>query len=153
MWLGALLRVDPTKAGDKAGNVTGTSHFLQTFNGSVGQRGQTMAASGPFDFSKYRRPQFEEPLRRAAESEDDQMPPENLSDLLGRASETSMGGIDSLIGEFEGLRGKLRTDGERLQREIEEYNALSQQVMQLTKTISESVEKVRASVDRPQEKE
>jgi hypothetical protein len=46
---------------------------------------------------------------------------------------------------------------ERIQREIEEYSRLSQQVMQLTKTISESVEKVRASADRParvaQEKE
>ena len=41
-------------------------------------------------------------------------------------------------------------DSERIQREIEEYAALSQQVIQLTKTISESVEKVRSSVDRPQ---
>jgi methyl-accepting chemotaxis protein len=81
------------------------------------------------------------------------MPTENLSDLLGRVSENSTGEIDSLIGEFERLRRKLQADGERIQREIEEYTALSQQVMQLTKTISESVEKVRASVDRPQEKQ
>jgi methyl-accepting chemotaxis protein len=60
--------------------------------------------------------------------------------------------IDSLIGEFGRLRGKLQTDSERLQREIEEYAALSQQVMQLTKVVSESVEKVRASVV-PQGKE
>jgi methyl-accepting chemotaxis protein len=107
-----------------------------------------MATSEPFDFSKYRRPQFEGPLRRAAERDENQMPTENLSDLLGRVSETSMGGIDSLINEFERLRGKLQTDGERIKREIEEYAALSQQVMELTKTISGSVEKVRASVDR-----
>jgi hypothetical protein len=114
---------------------------------STGQlgKGDTMTNSEPFDFSKYRRPQFEEPLRRAAESEDDQIPAENLSELLGRVSKE----IDSLIGEFQRLRGKLRIDSERIQREIEEYNALSQQVMQLTKTVSESVEKVRASVDRP----
>ena len=60
---------------------------------------------------------------------------ENLSDLLGRVSKNSTGEIDSLIGEFERLRGKLQTDGERIQHEIEEYAALSQQVMQLTKTI------------------
>jgi hypothetical protein len=36
------------------------------------------------------------------------------------------------------------------QREIEEYRVLSEQVMQLTNTISEGVEKIRASVDRPQ---
>ena len=113
-----------------------------------------MTNSEPFEFAKYRRPQFEGPLRRAraAESDDGQMPTENLSDLLGRVSENSTGEIDSLIGEFERLRGTLQTDGERIQREIEEYAALSQQVMQLTKTISESVEKVRASVDRHGEK-
>jgi hypothetical protein len=110
-----------------------------------------MTASGPFEFAKYKRPQFEGPLKRgcAAESEDDQMPTENLSDLLDQASKNSTGGIDGLIGELERLRGKLQTDGERIQREIEEHTALSQQVMHLTKTISESVEKVRASADRP----
>jgi cell division septum initiation protein DivIVA len=122
---------------------------------STGQLGKrdTMTNSEPFDFSKYRRPQFEEPLRRAAESEDDQIPAENLSELLGRVSKDSTGEIDSLIGEFQRLRGKLQTDGERIQREIEDYAALSQQVMQLTKTISESVEKVRASVDWPAREE
>ncbi len=77
------------------------------------------------------------------------MPTENLSDLLGRVSEGSTGQIDNLVGDFQQLREKLRTDGERIQREIEEYKSLSEMVMQLTKTISESVEKVRASVDRP----
>ena len=101
------------------------------------------------EFPKFRRPQSEEPLRRSTETNDDQMPAENLGDLLGRVSKNSTGEIDSLIGEFERLRGKLQTDSQRIQREVEEYSALSQQVMQLTKTISESVEKVRASGDRP----
>jgi len=77
------------------------------------------------------------------------MPTENLSDLLGRVSNNSTGEIDSLIGDFQQLRRKLQADRERIQRDIEEYTALSQQVMQMTKTISESVEKVRASADRP----
>ena len=104
----------------------------------------------------HRRPQFNVyklPSARAAEKEeDDQMPTENLSELLGRVSENSASQIDGLVGDFGRLREKLRTDGERIQREIEEYSRLSEQVMQLTKTISGSVEKVRASVD-PQEKE
>jgi methyl-accepting chemotaxis protein len=118
-----------------------------------------MTDSGPLDFAKYKRPQFEGPMHKltrapAAESDDGEMPAENLSDLLDRVSKNSMGEIDSLIGELERLRGKLRTDGERIKREIEEYRALSQQVMQLTKTISESVEKVRASAQGgPQETE
>lgn len=77
------------------------------------------------------------------------MPTENLGELLGRVSKKSTGEIDSLIGDFARLREKLQTDGEHIQREVEEYRALSEQVMQLTKTISESVEKVRSSVDRP----
>ena len=77
------------------------------------------------------------------------MPTENLSELLGRVSESSASQIDDLVGDFGRLREK-RTDGERIRREIEEYSRLSEQVMQLTKTISERVEKVRASVE-PQE--
>ena len=132
---------------------TGTSHFMRTFNGSVRryEKGQIMTTSGPFEFSKYyKRPQFEGPIRNRArdgETDNDKMP-ESLSDLLSLVSKNSTGGIDSLIGEFEELRGRLRTDGERIQRSIAEYNALSQQVMEMTKAISESVEKVRASVDR-----
>jgi hypothetical protein len=114
-----------------------------------------MTTSEPFEFAKYKRPQFEGSIHKlsragVAESDDDQMPAENLSDLLDRVSKNSTGEIDSLIGEFERLRVTLQTDGERIQREIQEYAALSQQLMQLTKTVSESVEKVRASVDRPQ---
>jgi hypothetical protein len=107
----------------------------------------------PFDFSKYRRPQFEGPLRRAAESNEDQMPTENLSELLGRVSENSTSQIDDLVGDFGRLREKLRTDGERIQREVEEYRTLSQQVMQLTKVISDSMEKVRASVNQSRKEE
>jgi hypothetical protein len=110
-----------------------------------------MATSEPFEFANYRRPQFEGPLSRAraAESDDDQMPAENLGDLLDQVSKNSTGGIDGLIGELERLRRKLQTDGERIKRDIEEYRTLSQLVMQLTKGISENVEKVRASADRP----
>jgi hypothetical protein len=110
-----------------------------------------MATSEPFEFAKYRRPQFEGPLSRARadERDDEQMPVENLGDLLDQVSKDSTGGIDNLIGGFERLRGKLQTDGERIKHDIEEYRTLSQLVIQLTKDISENVEKVRASADRP----
>ena len=90
----------------------------------------------------HRQPQFKAPVyklpsARAAEKEkDDQMPSENLSDLLGQVSKNSTSEIDSLIGDFARLREKLQTDGEHIQREVEEYRALSEQVMQMTKTIS-----------------
>jgi len=68
----------------------------------------------------------------------------NLSHLLGQVSKTSSVEIDNLIGNFEGLRSRLQTDRERIQREIEEYHALAQQVMQLTKIITEGVQKLPA---------
>jgi hypothetical protein len=106
-----------TKAGTRADDVTDTSHFMRTFNRSVGAiqiRGQTMTTF-------HRRPQFQAPIyklpsARAAEREDDEMPTENLSELLGQVSKNSTGEIDSLIGEFGRLRGTLQTDGERIKR-------------------------------------
>jgi hypothetical protein len=66
----------------------------------------------------------------------------SLSALLRRVSGTSTREIDTLIGELRDLREKLRDDGDRIHREIVEYAALSQQVMQLSKIISESVKRL-----------
>ena len=109
--------------------------------------------SGPLDFSKYQRPHFEEANhelthKRAAEGDEGEMPPENFGDALDQVTKTSTGEIDSLIGEFQRLQRKLQTDGERIKRDIEDYRALSERVIELTKGISENVEKVRASADR-----
>jgi hypothetical protein len=76
------------------------------------------------------------------ESSDGEMPGQHLGTLLGQVSNTSIGEIDSLISELQTLRRKLRTDGERIQRDIRDYAELSQQVMQLTTIISESVGKL-----------
>ena len=76
------------------------------------------------------------------------MPPENFGDALDQVTKNSTGEIDSLIGEFQRLQRKLQTDGERIKRDIADYRALSERVIQLTKGISESVEKVQGSEDR-----
>jgi hypothetical protein len=60
--------------------------------------------------------------------------------LLVRVSETSKREIDNLIDELHRLRGKLQSDTDRIQRDIATYEAVSDQVMQLTKIISESVQ-------------
>jgi hypothetical protein len=107
-----------------------------------------MTTSESFDFAKYKTPQLDEepvpglPSPRIDESNDCEKSAGNLSDLLGQVSKNSNGEIDSLIGELQQLRRKLQTDGDRIQREIEEYHALSHQVMQLTRIISESVAKL-----------
>jgi hypothetical protein len=66
----------------------------------------------------------------------------NLGALLRRVSGTSTREIDSLIEELQDLREKLRDDGDRIHRDILEYAALSQHVMQLSKIISESVKRL-----------
>ena len=62
-----------------------------------------------------------------------------LGDLLDQISKNSLGEVDGLIGELRQLRGKLQADGARLKYDIQEHEALSQQVIQLTKIISDSV--------------
>jgi len=57
-------------------------------------------------------------------------------------SDASTREVDNLIGDLQSLRRKLSLDGNRIQREIAEYAELSQQVMQLTNIISESVKKL-----------
>jgi len=88
-------------------------------------------------------------LPHAAESANREA--EKLPDLLDKVSKTSTGEINSLIGDFEELRTKLATDGDSIRREVEEYRTLSQQVLDMTKIISENLEKlptVRASLNQ-----
>ena len=79
---------------------------------------------------------------RQTESNDGEMSGEHLGNLLRQVSKASVGEIDGLLSELQTLRGKLRTDGDRIQRDIAEHAELSQQVMQLTKIISDSVKKL-----------
>jgi hypothetical protein len=79
---------------------------------------------------------------RQPESGDGETSAENLGNLLRQVSKTSMGEIDNLISELQTLRRKLRTDSDRIQRDIANYAELSQQVMQLTTIISDSVKKL-----------
>ena len=81
-------------------------------------------------------------LQRQTESSDGEMSGEHLGTLLRQVSKASMGEIDSLIVELKTLHKKLQTDGDRIQRDIAEHAELSQQVMQLTKIISDSVKKL-----------
>src|SRR5215469_18521823 len=79
---------------------------------------------------------------RQTETNDGKMSGEYLGTLLRQVSKTSIGEIDGLIVELRTLHKKLQTDGERIQRDVAEHAELSQQVMQLTKIISDSVSKL-----------
>jgi hypothetical protein len=73
---------------------------------------------------------------------DDQTSANNLGILLRRVSASSTRQIENLVGELQTLGKKLHTDGDRIQRDIEEYAELNQQVMQLTAIIFDSVKKL-----------
>ena len=77
-------------------------------------------------------------FRRASQA-DGEAVPESLHSLLGKASETSAHEIDNLVDELHTLRGRLQNENDRIQRDITKYAALSEQVMQITKIISDSV--------------
>jgi len=79
---------------------------------------------------------------RSAENGDGETSTDNLATLLRRVADASTREVDSLIVDLQALRRKLNTDGSRIQRDISEYTELSQQVMQLTNIISESVKKL-----------
>jgi hypothetical protein len=82
---------------------------------------------------------------RQGEGSDAETSTDDLAGLLRRVSDASTREVDSLIGDLQALRRKLNTDGNRIQRDIAEFTELSQQVMQLTNIISESVKKLPAA--------
>jgi hypothetical protein len=70
------------------------------------------------------------------------MSAENLGALLRDVSKASMEEVDHLIVELQTLRGKLQTDGDRIERDIMEYATLSDQATQLTKIVFEGVKQL-----------
>ena len=83
----------------------------------------------------------------AGESSNGGMSGEHLGNLLRQLSRTSLSEIDSLISELQTLRRKLQADGDRIERDIANYAELSQQMMQLTTIISDSVKKLPGAPD------
>jgi flagellar biosynthesis chaperone FliJ len=67
---------------------------------------------------------------------------EELAALLSRVSEAPTREIEKLINQLQRLRTQLQNAGHRIQRDIAQYTELSQQTMQLTAIISDSVKKL-----------
>jgi hypothetical protein len=59
--------------------------------------------------------------------------------LVSQISSQSVHEIDHLIEGLRGVRKKLDKDGDRLQREIEQYTAFSQSIIELTKIVSDGM--------------
>jgi TolA-binding protein len=77
-----------------------------------------------------------------AESGDVKTSADDLAALLRRVSESSTREVEELISQLQDLRRQLQNAGDRIQRDIAQYTELSQQTMQLTAIISDSVKKL-----------
>ena len=66
-------------------------------------------------------------------------PAENINLLVERVAGASLIEIDNVIDELRNVRDLLRTEGDRVQREIAGYANLSQTAMASMKIISESM--------------
>ena len=82
---------------------------------------------------------------RQSENGDDEISANTVDTLLGRVLESSKREIENLIEELQTFHNKLQADRSRIHRDIMEYAGLSQQVMQVTAIISDSVK----SLPRP----
>jgi hypothetical protein len=85
------------------------------------------------------------PWRRRPEPANE-TPGESISMLVQRVAGASMSEIDNAIDELRAMRDYLRTEGERVQREVADYATLSQTAAASMKTISESVVQWRAAL-------
>jgi len=79
------------------------------------------------------------------ESSDQETSPEQLSTTLRQISKISISEVGQLINELQILQKRLETDGARIERDIQAYAGLSQQVMQITSIITDSVKKLPTS--------
>ena len=76
---------------------------------------------------------------RQADIAGDEIAVNSVAPFLHRISEASRREIKHLVDALQTLDEKLQTDGDRIQRDIEEYTELSKHVLQLTTIVSDSV--------------
>jgi len=70
---------------------------------------------------------------------------DNVSMLVQRVAGASMSEIDNVIDELRGMREFLRSEGERVQREIAGYATVSQTAVASMKVIAESMAQWRSA--------
>ena len=88
------------------------------------------------------------PWRRRQEPANE-APGESISMLVQRVAGASMNDIDTVIDELRTMRDYLRTEGERVQREVAGYATLSQTAATSMKSITESMVQWRAALSEP----
>jgi hypothetical protein len=91
------------------------------------------------------------PWRRRQEPVGEAQHGESISMLVQRVAGASMNEIDNVMDELRTMRDYLRTEGERVQREVAGYATLSQTAAASVKSISDSMMQWRAAMGEPQQ--
>ena len=73
---------------------------------------------------------------------------ENLNELIRRVSGASMEEIDRVIRDLESVRDMLRTEGERVSREIKGYVSLNDAAATAMKVITDSLTQWKSAPDK-----
>ena len=84
---------------------------------------------------------------RQADIAGDEIAVNSVAPFLRRVSEASRREIKHLVDALQTLDEKLQTDGDRIERDIEEYTELSKHVMQLSTIIFDSVNSLSITSD------
>jgi hypothetical protein len=74
---------------------------------------------------------------------------ENVNSVIERVASASVAEIERVIAELAGVRDMLRSEGERVQREIAGYASLSQAAMTSMKIIGDSLGHWKAQSPQP----
>jgi len=74
---------------------------------------------------------------------------DNISSLIQRVSGASIGEIERVIAELTNVRDVLRSEADRVQREISGYASLSQAAMNSMKIIADSLTQWKPSQEEP----
>ena len=78
-------------------------------------------------------------FRRSRSDGGGEMAVDNINSLIQRVAGQSIGEIEHVIAELTRVRDMLRSEGERVQREISGYASLSQAAMTSMKIIADSM--------------
>jgi len=104
---------------------------------------EAAAASGEFEGEIREFIRKDAPWRRRPDAAEPQG--ENINFLVERVAGASLNEIDKVIHELRSVRDLLRTEGDRVQRELAGYTNLSQTAMASMRIISESMAQWRAT--------
>jgi hypothetical protein len=82
---------------------------------------------------------------RHAVDDDGQRVAGNLASLINRVAGSTIDEIDQVTARLQTLRGQLQAQGERVQRDVVEYAALSQSAIQSTRIIADNLARWKAT--------